>query len=141
MKLEKIKRKGVKLNLSKVKKPLIINEITLNDEVWLSEEYGEDALRTVFETMNIKELARILFRLMDNDSKKLFKAQEFESVDENGEETIEKIGGVELLTLLCIGNDDKLALISCFVDVLALSRPEVAEAIKKKAQMEMNQNQ
>lgn len=131
MKLNELKPTKTTLKISTIKKKLTVNPLTLNDEVWLSERYTEEELQQIFLEINIKEISRIVFRLLDNESKKAFKAQDVDIILEDGSVVTKNLGGVELLRNACVGWDDKLALIEALNVAIGNSRPKAVESKKK----------
>ena len=136
MNLTDLKPRQSKLKISTIKEELTLNPITLSDEAWLSEVYNPDELQKIFSEVNIKEISRIVFRLMNIEGKKIFKKQSVDFVTEDGEVLEQEIGGVELLRNACVGWEDKLALLNSLIDNMGISRPDVSgdevEVGKKK---------
>jgi hypothetical protein len=120
-----------RLKLGSLKQELVLRPITLADEAWLDETYGSEEITKVFEEVNIKEISRIVFRLLRTDSKKLFKKQTVEIVDENGNCEDIELGGLDLLRTMIVGWPEKIALYNCLLDNIGISRPELDEPVKK----------
>lgn len=135
MKLTDMKPKQSKFKLKQVEKELTLRPISLDDEIWLKEIYGDDGIQEVFENVNIEEISRIAFRLLITEDKKLFKIREVTVVDENGEEGTFNIGGVKLLRTLIFGWEEKLVVLNALLENIGYSRPEVEETPKKKAKI------
>jgi len=104
--------------------------ITLEDEIWISDTFGDD-IKDIFETVNMKEISRIAFNQLEIEDKKFFKKQEVEFVSEEGEETHKTIGGVELFNSLVSGIEEKNGIIQALLDTIGASRPPSDD--KKKA--------
>lgn len=136
MNLVDMKPKQSKLKLKALKQELILNPITLADEAWLDEQYGAKVLSEIFTNVNIKEISRIVYRLLDADSKKLFKKQVVELVNEDGESEDIELGGVQLLMTMVIGWEEKLAMVNALLDNIGMSRPDEKPVKKKKQERE-----
>lgn len=113
-------------------KVFTMNPITLADEVWLDETYGQEKIQKIFNDMNIKEISRIVFRLLKTEDKLFFKPQDVLFVNENGESEEIKLGGVELLRSMVIGNEEKLALMMALLENIGISRPVLDELSKEE---------
>lgn len=132
MNLAELRPQKSTFKLSTIKQELVMNPITLSDEVWLSQQYSQERIQQIFNHVDLNEISRIVFRLLDIDSKKLFRKQKVEFVTEDGDVLEKELGGVDLLRNACVGADDKLALLNAIIDNLGLSRPEVDEEDSKK---------
>lgn len=132
MNLLELKPKHSKLKLKAIKQELILNPVTLADEAWMEEQYGAKQIAEIFEQVNIKEISRIVFRLLDNDSKRVFKKQTVEVIDENGDSHDVELGGLDLLRASIIGWQEKIALLNALLDNIGISRPDINEELKKK---------
>ena len=141
MNLADMKPKESKLKISTIKQELTLRPITLADEAWLDSEYGADEIQKIFTDVKIVEISRIVFRLLEIESKKLFKKQKVDFVTEDGDVKEVELGGVELLKRACVGWDDKMALIQALIDNLNISRPEQKETSKKKRSRKRNGNE
>lgn len=117
-------------------KEFVMNPITMDDEAWLGETYGTEGVQQIFDELRMHEIARIVFRLLNVESKKVFKKQVVEFVTEDGEVTEVELGGVDLLRSSCVGWEDKLALVKALSENIGFSRPDIeeneGEAPKKK---------
>jgi len=133
MNLFEMKPKESRLKLKALKKELVLNPITLSDEAWLDDAYGAEKVTEIFEQVNIKEISRIVYRLLNNESKSLFKKQMVTFIDENGDSAELELGGVELLRTMISGWEEKLALLNALLENIGASRPEITDTnVKKK---------
>lgn len=137
MNLMDLKPQESSFYLRAAKREFVMNPITLADEVWLDEVYGQDKIQEIFANVNIKEISRIVFRLIKPEDKVFFKTRTVYFITEDGEEVEKELGGVELLQTMISGNEEKLAIINALLENIGVSRPEVdnqpAEKPKKKA--------
>ena len=129
MKLEDLKPRPSKFHLSYNDKWYTMRPWTLNDQIWMNQEYG-DRINEIFSEKNIDivAIARMAFRLLDDKSD--FKAREFTAIDEDGNETTQTIGGYKLLIARVKTVKEQLELLTAVVECIGLSMPEVDE-IKK----------
>jgi len=135
MELKDIIPKESKLKLKAFKDPLILKPITLRDEAWLAEEYGERGIIEVFENVNMLEISRIVFKLLRAEDKLKFKNREVTFILEDGSETTEDLGGVNLLMQCISGQKEKTAVFMALLENIGLSRPDIEEKeepVKKK---------
>lgn len=117
--------------------------INLQDEIWLAETYPGDEIEKIFTQMDIKEISRVVFRLLKPEDKKFFAKREVEIIDEDGESETVEIGGVVLLQSLISGWEEKGMILETLLENIGLSRPQIAsikgekkstkKATKKKA--------
>lgn len=136
MQLSYVKPKESSFSLREAGRSFRIRPITLNDEIWLSEVYGS-RIQKVFEEGDLREISRIVFRLMIDEDKKFFSKVTKTIVDEYGEESEFSLGGVARLQSMISGMEEKAAILQALLDVIGVSRPELSEeeleANKKKA--------
>jgi len=104
-----------------------MNPINLSDEIWLDNTFGSE-IGKIFESVNIKEISRIVFRLLKNEDKAFFKKQVVELVDENGEASEIELGGVALLQSMISGWDEKTRILEALLLNIGISRPDVIES-------------
>ena len=105
--------------------------ISLADEIWLSEQYG-DKLTSIFsaESFDLKEASRVLYHQLIN--KEILKKQTVKTIDEEGNEGEREFGGLDLFRQLIIGYDMKLKLIEAMGEIFRISHPDEIEDVKKK---------
>lgn len=135
MNLKDLKPKESRFKLKAAKREFTLNPITLADEVWLDEEFGQEKIEQIFTEINIKEISRIVFRLIKPEDKVFFKSRPVKFITEDGEELEQDLGGVELLRTMISGNDEKIGIINALLENIGLSRPDIDkdEKPKKKA--------
>lgn len=133
MDLRELRPQESSFKLRAAKRSFTLNPITLADEVWLDEQYGSEMIQEIFLSTNIKEISRIVYRLLKVEDKQFFKTRPVTFIDEEGNEAEIQLGGVELLRYMVSGNDEKLELINALIENIGLSRPDAEEDSKKKA--------
>lgn len=127
MDLSKIKPQESTFKLGQVSdKVFTMNPINLGDEIWLDQTYGDD-LGKIFEDINIKEISRIVFRLLKPEDRLFFKKRVITLINEEGEEGEVEMGGVVLLQSLISGWEEKIAILNALLKNIGLSRPEINE--------------
>jgi len=126
MKLEDLSPRPSKFHLSYNDKWYTMRAWTLNDQIWMNQEYGEK-VHEIFNENNIDivAIARMAFRLLEEKSD--FKAREFKTIDEDGNEKTETIGGYKLLIARVKTVKEQLQLLASVVECIGLSMPEVDE--------------
>jgi len=133
MNLMQMKPKESKLKLRALKKELTLRPINLADEAWIGETYGADEIMAIFEEVNLKEISRIVFRLIKDEDKLIFKSKIVTFITEDGEEIEQELGGVELLRNMVSGWEEKMGLVNALMENIGASRPEPREkSVKKK---------
>ena len=105
-----------------------LRPLSLSDEIWLQENIGPDGLAEVFanDSVNMPLLSRIIYHQIEDKSD--FIKKEITVIDEDGNETIEHIGGCKLFQLMIIGMESKINIIHAFNQVMGASRPEAEES-------------
>lgn len=130
--------KKASFKLKATGKTYTLREITLDDQVWIKEEYG-DRLEEIFSPpMDLNEVCRIVYRLIVNKGD--FKAVEINDYDDEGNFISTMCGGYKLLRRMIAG-DEIVDFIWAFNECQGLSRPvepkenkkKVTKKVKKKA--------
>lgn len=138
MKLSQVLPKSISFNLRLLGDNLTLRPVTLEDEIWIADTFGESGIEEIFETVNFVEISRLVYRLLDDDSKPKLKKQDVTYYNEEGEETIVSVGGVQLLYRLISGLDEKEAIIGALLKNLGFTDKMLDElgdsSSKKKAQ-------
>lgn len=137
MDLKDLKPTNVKLKLSSTGREYTLRHISLADEIWIQEEFG-DRFNEIFkeDSIDMVSLARIVFHHIEDKSD--FIRKEVTLVNEEGEEEVHVLGGCKLLQTMITGMEDKIEMISAFNKVMIASRPDIKEQIedvKKKTQL------
>ena len=139
MDLSQLKPKAAKFILDSMgeEKEFHLRPVNLSDEVWLSENFED--MSDVFDNLRMDKIARIVFRLLTDESKLFFQTQDIETVDEEGNKKTIKVGGVKMLQMAISGYENKINVVVALLECIGFSRPEVpsdsggtAGAVKKK---------
>jgi len=139
MDLSQLKPKAAKFILDSMgeEKEFHLRPVNLSDEVWLNENFED--MSDVFDNLRMDKIARIVFRLLTDESKLFFQTQDVETVDEEGNKVTMKIGGVKMLQMAISGYENKINVVVALLECIGFSRPEVssdsggtAGAVKKK---------
>lgn len=127
MDLAQLQPKAAKFILDSMgeKKEFLLRPVTLADEVWLNENF--DDISEVFDNLRMDKIARIVFRLLTDESKLFFKAQDVVTVDEEGNEKTIRVGGVEMLQMAISGYSNKINVVVALLECIGFSRPEVSK--------------
>lgn len=143
IKLEDIIPQGSSFTLKRTEKTYYLKPVSLADELWISQTFG-DQLQEIMSQVKMKEICRIVFRLLEDDSKQEFRAKDVELINEEGESMTVRLGGAELLMCLVSGYGEKIQIIEALMDTLGASRPvrdklTKAEEDQKKSQKPIGQ--
>jgi len=139
MDLSQLKPKAAKFILDSMgeEKEFHLRPVNLSDEVWLNENFED--MSDVFDNLRMDKIARIVFRLLTDESKLFFQTQDVETVDEEGNKVTMKVGGVKMLQMAISGYENKINVVVALLECIGFSRPEVssdsggtAGAVKKK---------
>lgn len=135
MKLSEILPSKTNFKVAALDDELNLSPITLADEIWMSEVYGENGIKEIFERVNFAEICRVVYRLLDNESKSKLKKQKVIIYNEEGEESEVEIGGVKLLYALISGWDEKNHIMGALLKCLGFTEQmvdDLAESSGKK---------
>lgn len=126
MKLEDIKPKSSKFYLSKTQTEYRLRPWTLEDQIWLKEEYG-DRINEIFNEkhIDIVAISRMAYRLLTDKSD--FKAKQIKDFNEDGEEVTYKVGGYKLLINTVNDLNEQFALLSAVIESIGLNMPQLEE--------------
>jgi hypothetical protein len=125
-----VKHEGFKDHVFTIKK------LTLRDEVWLQDTFKND-LQQIFRDINFREISRIIYHQLDEESKKLFKKQSVVYQNEDGDEITEQRGGYQLFFDIISGMEEKIKIFEALIEAIGLSRPlqaKVAADAQKKSE-------
>ena len=97
MKLTKLFPKKASFHLSAIDKDIHLLPATVGRLLELTRKFGEVQIDKVLSNPTPDDVIKIVFFLMTNESKQLFKMQEYVDYDIEGREVPTHIGGVKLL--------------------------------------------
>lgn len=139
MKLEELKPRPSKFWMEKLNKHVVLRAWTVEDQIWLQQEYGKDQIQSIFnpESVDISAVCRIAYRLIDDKSP--FSVEERETYNEDGEKVRERVGGWKKMAIMLSGVQEQIDLFTAITECIGVSMPEVDEVKKKVAQEEVNQ--
>lgn len=126
MKLEDLKPRPSKFHLSFNDKWYSLRAWTLQDQIWMNQEYG-DKVNHIFNEKNIDIVAisRMAYRLLEEKAD--FKAKEIKTIDEDGLEKVEMLGGYKLLIARVRTIQEQMNMLAAVVECIGLSMPQVEE--------------
>lgn len=110
--------------------------VSLRDEVWMKNTFGAD-LPKILEEMQMRQVCRIIFHLLEEESKEHFVKTTVTIINEEGDKVSETLGGAELLYALVSGFDEKMTVFQALLETIGISRPvqeKLVDAEKKKLQ-------
>ncbi len=99
-----------------------MNPVSAADELWMKQEFG-DRLEKIFQEIDMKEICRIVFRLLKEEDKKDFAAKDVEFMNEQGETNTVRVGGVFLLYAQVSGYHEKVEIFKALLETIGISRP------------------
>lgn len=140
MKLEDIAPRRAKISLNATKKSYEIRPISIADELWLQERFG-DKLEESVNQGKIRDIAAIIYHQMDEDDKRDFAAQDVTIMNEAGESETLRIGGEKLFFSMVHGPAEKLELYKALLVTLGISQPVIDELDQKKSQIAVKKTQ
>lgn len=133
MKLEELIPQEGKIKLVDPEKEYILRPFTLQDEVWVRKTFG-DEIDKIFQPdcVDLEGLSRIAYHQLADKSD--FVVREVTTVNEEGEEVTERIGGYKLFMSRVKGINHKMELLFAVNETLGASRPDMeeGEVVKKK---------
>lgn len=135
MELQDIKPTSGQFTLESTKNTYVLHPFTLEDEIWLNETYGKELVK-VFEDVNMPEIARIVYRQIEDKTD--FVSRSVSKLDDDGKEYQDVIGGYKLLLRLVAGDKEKGDMIWALNETLGASRPkdeDIEEASKSKKKL------
>jgi hypothetical protein len=136
IKLEDIVPQGATFTLSRTKKTYRLRPVSLADEIWLNKEFGAQ-IETIFREVRMREICRIVFHQLEEESKADFAKQTVTIMNEEGDKVSETKGGAELLFCLIAGFAEKMEIFNALLQTIGISRPMVEKLVaedEKKSQ-------
>jgi hypothetical protein len=129
MELTSLVPRDIKFNLTSIKdREFTMKAITLADKIWLDENFPNGQIAEIFLNINIKEICRIIFRLLTPEDKLFFKKQKVKIVNEEGDEEEIEIGGVALLqSLISGGIGEELELVNALLKNMGYSDNQIED--------------
>lgn len=141
LKLEDIIPQASEFTLSATGKTYRLRPISLDDEVWLKQTFGE-SIKEVFEEVKMFEVCRIVFHQMEPESQKDFIKQNVKIVNEEGDSETLNIGGYKLLFSMVAGTREKMDMFKALLQTIGISRPildKIGKVELEKKNEELNQ--
>lgn len=122
MALEDLIPRKSKIYLSHTDKYYTLRPWTLQDQIWMKQEYGEQA-KEIFslelDKLDLGVVARMIYRLIED--KDDFKAKEFKEINEDGVEEKIKVGGYKILLGMIKGFKEQIDLIASLAECIGAS--------------------
>lgn len=144
VKLEDLVPQGAEFNLKQTGKTYKLRAVSAADEIWMKQTFGDD-LQKVFSEVRIREICRIVFRIMEQDSKASLAVRDVTIMDESGKEEKIQLGGVDLLMTLVSGISEQVEILKALLQTIGISRPMIdgfeAEAEKKSLEAQLTGGQ
>jgi hypothetical protein len=116
-----------------------LRPMSIADAEWMAETWGQEKLNEIFAQLRTKELCRIIFRLLDEESQAAFARQKVTITnEETGDKVEQEFGGVPLMLRMIAGIDEFAGIVQCLRKVIGVSDrylEVVEEEEKKRAQI------
>lgn len=122
LKLEDLIPEGSEFKLRITGKTYKLRPFSMQDELWIQKTFG-DGIHDIFKKLKMQEICRITFHQLEDKSE--FTKREVKFVNEEGDSTVQTLGGVELLFSLISGTDEKIEIVNALLATIGLSRPVV----------------
>lgn len=123
-----------KVYLAVLGKEVTLNYITLADDDWLEASFGPSTIQQAFETVDMKIILQILWRLLDSDSKRLIREKKLTSWDDFEEIEINFSSPSEKLFHIVQGAEEVAAVMTAIYKTRVNSMPEARPDLEKKTQ-------
>lgn len=115
-----------------------LRPVSVDDELWLQREFGA-RLQMIFERVSIREICRIVFHQLEEESKEHLAKRSVTIMNEEGEKVTQAVGGADLLRCLISGMPEKMEVVRALTETIGISRPVMDKLIadaEKKSQLE-----
>ena len=103
---------------------------SLADEAWAVRTWGKDGWQKVFRDMDMVQICRLVYQLLENECKKDFMKKSYEFVDEKGNSVTMELGGVDALIALVCGEQEHVAMLQALMQSRGIT-PKAAEAVSQ----------
>jgi len=117
--------------LKKLGKPIHFNFISIEDEDWLMERFPENTLTKDMEEGKTDSLLEIMWRLMDDDAKKLVASVKLTKWEGTKQVPVESDDPVFILKNIVSGANEIIDIWNGFLAVKVASMPEPVATEKK----------
>ena len=132
MELKQVLPGKVSFTLERLGQPLTLNLLSLEDNVWMEENYPGEQLNAVYSEPRVKDILRILCRILDIESKRLISKTNIVEIDiETGIET--NVEGLSLMDKLYkITGDGELAVVMAAIFEVRKRSNEIVQKLQEK---------
>lgn len=133
MNLKEIIPAKVEVTLERLDRPLVLNLLTLEDNVWLEQNYPGEELQKVYTEPRIKDILKILCRILDVESKRYLAKIEIIEIDDYGLETPLKGASLADKLFKIVGDGEMALIISGIFEIRTRSNDIVMKLSEKYA--------
>lgn len=137
VKLEELIPQPAQFTLENTGRLYTLRKVSLEDETWIAATFGAK-FANIMAGEDMRELMRLVFRLLTLEDQKTLIRQNVKVIDESGAEHDRPLGGVDLLMALVSGQAEKEAIVRAVWQTIGVSRPLqdeiIADAAKAEAQ-------
>lgn len=138
MKLEQLVPKRSSIYLSETDKTYQLRPWTLKDQIWMKEQYGDNAkdmFHLSIQNLEFSVVARMLYRVIEDKSD--FIAKEIVDIDEDGNQRKVTLGGYQALINMVTGFKEQISLVTALAECIGGSNSYI-EDVKKIGDMELD---
>lgn len=122
MKIEDLIPERAEFTLKSTGRSYTMRPVSLDDEVWMQRAYGQE-LQKIFQEPRLREICRIAYRLIEDKSD--FVTRTVKIISEEGQQTEEHLGGVDLFLRMIVGIHEKQAIMEALAKTIGVSRPMI----------------
>lgn len=111
-----------------------LRAFSLQDRVWVNRKFGE-AVQEIFATLDMPELCKIIYHQLYDKDKELFRAQDVDYFDDDGEKQTMRLTGPQVL-MSCIkgGPSEELKVVQSLIKCIGVSEPMLTDKEDKEVE-------
>lgn len=140
MEIKEILPGKINLKIERIDAPLALNLLTVEDNIWLDDTFPDGGLDKILREVKVKDLIKVVLRMIDLPTKRLLGRMDIVDVDEKGHEI--KLENLTLNEKLCklINEGEVTAIIDAIIESKKRSNEIVTkfnEKYKKKPEEDL----
>lgn len=127
-----------KVYFSKLGKELFLDFISIADDEWMGEAYGEAKIRSAFgaDGLDIDVVLGVFWRILDADGKRIILSCKIEQYEDGNMKLLQFDDPVKKLKSIVCGQDEILSIMMAIGQSRIKSNPNMVENAKKKVMEE-----
>lgn len=111
---------------------LVLRPVNIQDQVWLKKEIGAEAFQKALSEMDMEVVSRVIYRQLDNESKRKLAPVDIIEIDEDGVESKQTLNGPARLRAGIRGLNHNSQILSSLLRTLGYSYPDAPEENSEK---------